>query len=174
MEGSDSANGAGADPAKTFSGSEANPAKTFAGSPLPSRFAAAEFRDAILEKLELGLSVQRIFQDLGEDYAYGHSYESVKRYVRTLAPEAHAPPRLRDIPRLALPRPRKRRALKRGPNGGAPSLNPSERDQLTEPPRKPGPSPQTGPAGQPAPQERSAPSAPSPPPTAEFTPDPGP
>jgi len=89
-EGVDSANGAGADPAKTFPGSEANPAKTFAGSALPSRFAAAEFRDAILEKLELGLSVQRIFQDLGEDYAYGHSYESVKRYVRTLAPRRRA------------------------------------------------------------------------------------
>jgi transposase len=89
-EGTDSANGAGADPAKTFSGFEANPAKTFAGSALPSRFAAAEFRDAILEKLELGLSVQRIFQDLGEDYAYGHSYESVKRYVRTLAPRRRA------------------------------------------------------------------------------------
>lgn len=77
-------------PAKTFPGSEANPAKTFAGSPLPSRFAAAEFRDAILEKLDLGLSVQRIFQDLAEDYAYGHSYESVKRYVRTLAPRRRA------------------------------------------------------------------------------------
>jgi Integrase core domain len=84
------ANEVGSNPAKTFPGSAANPAKTFAGSHLSPRFAAAEYRDAILEKLELGLSVQRIFQDLAEDYSYGHSYESVKRYVRTLAPRPRA------------------------------------------------------------------------------------
>ena len=32
--------------------------------------------------LEQGLSIQRIWQDLVEDYGYGHSCESVKRYVR--------------------------------------------------------------------------------------------
>ena len=56
-------------------------------SPAPpsARSSAAPYRDAILEKLELGLTVQRIFQDLQEDYGYAHSYESVKRYVRKLA-----------------------------------------------------------------------------------------
>lgn len=80
----------GSNPAKTFPGSESNPAKTFPGSETRPRFAAAKFHDAINEKLELGLTIQRIFQDLVEDYSFGHSYESVKRYVRTLAPKRRA------------------------------------------------------------------------------------
>jgi transposase len=76
--------------AKTFPGSEANPAKAFAGSHVPPRSAAAAYRDVIRDKLELGLSVQRIFQDLQEEYDYGYSYESVKRYVRKLAPKRRA------------------------------------------------------------------------------------
>ena len=54
-------------------------AKVFAGSRARSRSSAAGYRDVILEKLELGLSVQRVFQDLQKEYGYGHSYESVKR-----------------------------------------------------------------------------------------------
>jgi len=81
---------AGSNPAKTFAGSGLNPAKTFPGSETRPRFAAAGFHDAIREKLELGLTIQRIFQDLVEDYSYGHSYESVKRYVRTLQPKRRA------------------------------------------------------------------------------------
>ena len=46
--------------------------------------------DAITEKLAAGLTVQRIFQDLVEDFGYGHSYESVKRYVRKLEPTRRA------------------------------------------------------------------------------------
>lgn len=69
--------------AKTFAGSDANPAKTFLGS---RRFAAAVYRQAITEKLDAGLSLQRIWQDLVEEYGYGASYESVKRFVRTIAP----------------------------------------------------------------------------------------
>ena len=42
------------------------------------------FHDTICEKLDARLSVQRIWQDLGEDFGYGASYESIKRYVRTL------------------------------------------------------------------------------------------
>lgn len=80
----------GSNPAKTFAGSGSNPAKAFPGSGARPRFAAAEYRDAITEKLELGLTIQRIFQDLVEDFSYGHSYESVKRYVRTLAPKRRA------------------------------------------------------------------------------------
>ena len=56
-EGSDASN-----PAKTFPGPGSNAAKTFAGS---GRFAAAAHHDAIVEKLDLGLTIQRIYQDLG-------------------------------------------------------------------------------------------------------------
>lgn len=68
-------------PAKTFPGSPPNPAKTFAGS---RRFVARQYRTLITEKLDAGLTVQRIWQDLVEEVGYGASYESVKRYVRTL------------------------------------------------------------------------------------------
>jgi len=47
---------------------------------------AGRYRDAILEKLDQRLSVQRIWQDLVEEYGYGASYESVKRFVRTVQP----------------------------------------------------------------------------------------
>src|SRR5574339_550075 len=53
-----------ANPAKTFAGSGSKPAKTFSGSPPRSRFAAAVYRTAIFEKLDVGLTVQRIWQDL--------------------------------------------------------------------------------------------------------------
>ena len=77
-------------PAKTFAGSEANPAKTFLGSEPPVRFAAARYHDAILEKRASGLTAQRIWQDLTEEFGYGHSYESIKRYLRTVAPRGRA------------------------------------------------------------------------------------
>ena len=76
----------GANAAKTFAGSDANPAKTFPGSTPRPRFTAAMYRTAIAEKLDTGLSLQRIWQDLVEEYGYGASYESVKRFVRTIAP----------------------------------------------------------------------------------------
>jgi len=71
-------------PAKVFSGSEPNAAKVFPGSDLPPRSSAAAYHDAIVEKLDAGLSLQRVWQDLVEEFGYAHSYESVKRYVRTL------------------------------------------------------------------------------------------
>lgn len=80
----------GAKAAKPFAGSEANPAKAFPGSPPRPRFAAAPYRPAITEKLDAGLSLQRIWQDLVEEYGYGASYESVKRFVRTIAPPRRA------------------------------------------------------------------------------------
>ncbi len=73
-----------ANAAKVFAGSAPNPAKTFPGSDQPPRSAAALYRDAIVEKLEAGLTVQRAWQDLVEEFGYGQSYESVKRYVRKL------------------------------------------------------------------------------------------
>jgi transposase len=76
--------------AKTFAGSDPNAAKTFPGSGPPARFAAARYHDAIVEKRALGLTAQRIWQDLTEEFGYGHSYESVKRYLRTIAPRGRA------------------------------------------------------------------------------------
>ena len=49
----------GPNPAKTFAGSDPNPAKMFPGSTPRPRFAAAVYRDAIMEKLDAGLSLQR-------------------------------------------------------------------------------------------------------------------
>lgn len=71
-------------PAKVFPGSGANAAKVTAGVSLPARKKAAAYHDAIAAKVELGLSAQRIWQDLVEEYGYAYSYESIKRYVRTL------------------------------------------------------------------------------------------
>ena len=90
--------GDGSNPAKVFPGSGSNPAKAFAGSPARSRSSAARFRDAIVEKLELGLTVQRVFQDLQEEYGYAYSYESVKRYVRKLPRRRHAVGVMHTIP----------------------------------------------------------------------------
>jgi transposase len=75
---------ASANPANVFPGSPSNAAKVFAGSELPARSTAAPYRAAILEKLGHGLSLQRIWQDLVEEYGYGGSYESVKRFARGL------------------------------------------------------------------------------------------
>ncbi len=82
--GADPETGSDPKPAEVFAGSPPKPAKVFPGSDLPPRSAAAAFHDEIVEKLEKKLSVQRIWQDLVEEYGYGHSYESVKRYVRRL------------------------------------------------------------------------------------------
>ncbi len=89
---------AGLNPAKVFPGSDSNPAKVFAGSHAPPRSSAAPYRDAILEKLELGLTVQRVYQDLQEEYGYAHSYESVKRYVRKLARRRRAVGVMHSLP----------------------------------------------------------------------------
>lgn len=79
-----------ANAANVFAGSPSNAAKTFAGSTTPPRFAAAAYRTAITEKLDAGLSLQRVWQDLVEEYSYGASYESVKRFARTLTPMRRA------------------------------------------------------------------------------------
>jgi transposase len=79
-----------ANAAKVFAGSTSHPATPFPGSPPRSRGAAALYTDAIREKLDVGLTAQRIWQDLVEEYGYGASYESVKRFVRTLVPARRA------------------------------------------------------------------------------------
>lgn len=78
------ADAAGSKAAKVFAGSDANAAKVFGGVSLPARKKAAAYHDAIVAKVDLRLSAQRIWQDLVTEYGYGYSYESIKRYVRTL------------------------------------------------------------------------------------------
>lgn len=80
----DLASSDGSNAAKVFAGSEANPAKVFPGKHGRSRSSAASYHDEIIGKVEKGLTAQRIWQDLVEDYGYGYSYESVKRYIRHL------------------------------------------------------------------------------------------
>ena len=48
-----------------------------------SRSACEPYRQAILEKLELGLSAQRIYQDLVSE-GFDHEYHSVRRFVAKL------------------------------------------------------------------------------------------
>ena len=82
--------GEGANAAKVTAGPWPNPAKVFPGSSRASRSAAGKYEETIREKLKARLSAQRIWQDLVEDFGYGYSYESVKRYVRLLEPERRA------------------------------------------------------------------------------------
>jgi len=55
-------------------------------------------RPVILEKLEIGLSAQRIFQDLVGDHAFAGGYESVKRFVRKLGATRPLPFRRIETP----------------------------------------------------------------------------
>lgn len=71
--------------AKVFPGPAPKAAKVFPGSTPRPRATAAAYRTVITEKLDAGLTAQRIWQDLVEEFGYGASYESVKRFVRTLA-----------------------------------------------------------------------------------------
>ena len=115
---------------------QGKPAKTFPGSIPKARFAAAAYRTTILEKLDGGLTVQRIWQDLGDEFGYAASYESVKRYVRTIAPARravgvfhcapHADPRhrkrcaqQREDPAQHVERPARRRGVLRAQHGRA-------------------------------------------------------
>jgi len=50
-----------------FPGSPAKAANVFPGSALPERSVAAPYRAAIREKLDIGLSLQRIWRDLVEE-----------------------------------------------------------------------------------------------------------
>src|ERR1700682_799743 len=61
------------------------------GGPRVSRSRCAPWRAVILEKLELGLSAQRIFQDLVAEQGFEGKYYSVRRYVERLG-------RARELP----------------------------------------------------------------------------
>ena len=52
--------------------------------PALSNSACQPHHERIQAKLDLGLTAQRIFTDLRQEVGFGHSYQSVKRYVRKL------------------------------------------------------------------------------------------
>jgi transposase len=74
-------------PTKVPTGSEGQIDETESSS----RSACESHRDVIIEKLQQRLSAQRIFQDLVEEFDFAHSYDSVKRYVRSLRGSSDAP-----------------------------------------------------------------------------------
>lgn len=65
--------------ARVSAGPGGNSARVSTGSG-----AAEPFRDYIEAAVSRGLTAQRIWQDLKEEYGYGHQYSSVKRFVRKL------------------------------------------------------------------------------------------
>jgi len=77
-----------AKPAKVIAGADegdgSKPAKVITGSERECRSKCAPYRALILEKLEIGLSAQRIWQDLVGEQGFTGSYLSVSRMVRQL------------------------------------------------------------------------------------------
>jgi transposase len=68
-----------------FEGStEAKPAISTAGKSVGRKSQCEPLAEVILAKVEVGLSAQRIYQDLVEENGFTDSYESVKRFVRKL------------------------------------------------------------------------------------------
>ena len=53
-----------------------------------SRSLCAAYQEAILSKLEQGLTAQRIFQDLRDEQGFSGKYHSVRRYVRRLSQQS--------------------------------------------------------------------------------------
>ncbi len=56
--------------------------------PAGRRSQCAVFREAIVAKLELGLSAQRIYQDLVSEHQFAGGYDSVKRFVAKMASQS--------------------------------------------------------------------------------------
>jgi transposase len=81
-------------PAKVTAGSEeledSKPAKVTAG-PAAGRSRCEPYRQLVIEKLDKGLSAQRIWQDLQLDHGAEMNYESVKRFVRAVGPGRELP-----------------------------------------------------------------------------------
>jgi len=62
----------------------AGPLSNAARVPTGSQSACEPYRHVIETAVEKGLSAQRIWQDLRDDYRFSHGYDSVKRFVRRL------------------------------------------------------------------------------------------
>jgi transposase len=63
---------------------ESKPAISTAGKSAGRKSQCEPLAEVILAKAEVGLSAQRIYQDLVEENGFSDSYESVKRFVRKL------------------------------------------------------------------------------------------
>jgi transposase len=63
---------------------EAKPAISTAGKGTGRKSQCEPLAEAIMAKVEVGLSAQRIYQDLVEESGFTDSYQSVKRFVRKL------------------------------------------------------------------------------------------
>jgi transposase len=77
----------GAKETKAPTGSEPDPA----GTEAKSRSLCAAYHTIIVEKLEQGLTAQRIFQDLQEEQGFAGQYSSVRRYVAGLEEKTELP-----------------------------------------------------------------------------------
>lgn len=62
-----------------------DPSKPASNAPTGSPSTAAPWRDVIRDKLDHGLTAQRIYQDLVSDHGYAGSYYSVRRLIRKLS-----------------------------------------------------------------------------------------
>jgi transposase len=70
-------------PTKVITGSSADepkPAKVITGG----RSAVEPYRELVEAAVATGLTAQRIWQDLREQYGYGHAYSTVMRFVKTI------------------------------------------------------------------------------------------
>jgi len=76
--------------AKVSTGPEANAARVSTGP----KSTAEPYRDIIEAAIAKGLTAQRIWQDLREEYGFGYAYSSVKRFVRRIK-RAH--PEVADV-----------------------------------------------------------------------------
>ena len=64
--------------------SESKPAISTSGKNIGRKSQCEPLAEIILAKVEVGLSSQRIYQDLVEENGFSDSYQSVKRFVRKL------------------------------------------------------------------------------------------
>ena len=92
--GSSESNGAEAPTGSENSVAGSNGAK----APIGSRSRCEPFRELIIEKLEAGLSAQRIFQDLVTDHGFEGKYHSVRRFVAKLRQSTPLPFRRMEVP----------------------------------------------------------------------------
>jgi transposase len=84
----------GSKPADAPLGSGPDPTPSQPAPPKPGRLSECEpWRDQILGKLQLGLSAQRIYQDLVAEHGFGGSYFSVRRFVQRLGAHTELPVR---------------------------------------------------------------------------------
>ncbi len=92
--GSDEAEETGSKDTKAPTGSEVEPREL---ESFGSRSQCEAFREVILAKLELGLSAQRVFQDLVEEHDFSGKYWSVNRFVRKLNKSTPLPFRRMEV-----------------------------------------------------------------------------